>query len=71
MKRPDPDDMRLAAEWLDMYEPVGDPDDGSGCTRVRDWLLAQAQAAELRTACREVGIPVRLARERLYTRKHD
>ena len=59
MKRPSADDMHTAAMWLDVYEGA---DDRDACLRVREWLLAQADAAELRAACKEAGVSVVAAR---------
>lgn len=59
MKTPDPDALRFAAEWLRQYD---DTHDGGGDTSraaaVADWLDAQANAAEFRSAAREHGVPV-------------
>lgn len=64
MKAPSASDMRLAAEWLDVYED-GDRD---ACERVRDWLRQQADAAEFRAACRDAGVPVTIARKAIAAR---
>ena len=59
-KKPSADDLYLAAQWLDVYEGA---EDAEACKRVRAWLLQQADATEFREACREVGVPVALARK--------
>ena len=58
-ERPSPNDMHLAAEWLDAYEGE---DDAEACQRVRAWLIQQAEATELRQACRDAGVSVAEAR---------
>lgn len=60
MKRPSPDDLHIAAQWLDVYEGAEDRD---ACMRVRAWLLAQSDAAEFREACRDAGVSVATARK--------
>lgn len=70
MKTPDADDLRLAAEWLDAYESVEDgisAPDALAMRKVIEWLLSQAEAQELRKACREAGIPVQPPRKTLPT----
>lgn len=59
--KPTPDDMRLAADWLDS----NDGEEAPRCKVVARWLYAQANASELRALCREAGVPVAKAKERL------
>lgn len=65
MKTPSADDMHTAAQWLDIQEGA---EDAEACLRVRAWLLQQADAAELRAACREAGVPVAQARKAVKAR---
>jgi hypothetical protein len=58
-KRPSPDDLILAAMWLDSYEGE---DDAAACHRVAAWLRHQAEAAEFRHTCKEAGVSVADAR---------
>lgn len=65
-KKPTVQDLHVAASWLDAYEGVQTNDeDEQACQRVRKWLLAQADAAEFRQACREFGVSVAQARKGL------
>lgn len=60
---PSQDELRVAALWLEAYEAFNAHDvDGRACQRVREWLLQQADAADLRKACREAGVTVAAAR---------
>lgn len=65
MKTPDPDALRFAAEWLRQYEDTHDDLDTKRAVAVADWLEAQADAAELRRAARECGVPTRKLRQAL------
>lgn len=60
MAKPTPDEMHIAAQWLDINEGA---EDAVACRRVREWLLQQAEAAEFRAACREAGVPVSHAKK--------
>lgn len=60
--KPSADDMRLAAEWLDVNE--GD-EESAACQRVAAWLVEQADAKDLRDAAREHGVPVGALRKKL------
>lgn len=64
MRTPRPDALRLAADWLASYEGV-EPGGADAVTmaEVAAWLLAQADAAELRAACKDAGVPVAQARK--------
>jgi hypothetical protein len=66
MKTPNADALRFAAEWLRQYD---DEHDGGADTEraasVADWLDAQADAADLRGAAREHGVPVAKLRRAL------
>ena len=64
MKKSSADDLRIAAQWLEVYEGVGA--DADACRRIRAWLLARAEADELRDACREAGVPVAQVRRALH-----
>ncbi len=66
-KPPSPDDMRLAAQWLDAYDK--DADEFAACQRVSAWLDHQADALELRQTCRDLGISVALARKMMRGRR--
>lgn len=46
MKKPQPGDLRLAAEWLDEYEGEPDTDGAQGLGSVAEWLRATALRAE-------------------------
>lgn len=59
MTTPSADDLHTAAQWLEVYEGA---EDAEACRRVAAWLLAQADAAELRAACRAAGVSVAAAR---------
>lgn len=61
MKRPTPDEMDIAAQWLEANEGT----EAQACSRVAAWLLAQAEATELRKQCRAVGVSVVTMRKRL------
>lgn len=63
MKAPTPDQMRLAAEWL--RENEGEGEERESCQAVAAWLKHQADASDLRQACREAGVPVAKIRKRL------
>ena len=60
MKRPSPDALRNAAEWLRAYDPAG----VQGPAKVADWLDAQAHAADVRAAARRLGVPPSRVRRR-------
>lgn len=62
IKTPSPDDMHLAAQWLEIYEGA---EDAAACKRVAEWLRAKSDAAELRAVCREKKLPVALVRKRM------
>jgi hypothetical protein len=59
IRAPSPDDLYVAAAWLDVYEGA---EDAEACQRVRTWLLQQADAKEFRQACRAAGVSVAEAR---------
>lgn len=65
-RKPSPDDMHIAAQWLDIYEGA---EDQEACRRVRAWLLEQSDAAEFRHARREAGISVSAARKAAKNQK--
>lgn len=65
-KTPKPEDLRLAAAWLEVYEGSGD--DGRSMDVVRNWLLEQADSAEFRATCKEVGVSVTAARKAINPR---
>lgn len=65
MKTPTPDQLHIAAQWLDIYEGA---EDATACQAVKSWLLEQAEAAELRKACREARVPVSRARAAIKAR---
>lgn len=54
VKTPSVDALRLAAQWLLCYED----DDSELLASVVQWLEDKADQAELRAACREVGVSV-------------
>jgi len=62
MKTPSPDDMCIAAQWLQIHEGA---EDAEACRRVAVWLEKQAAAAEFRAACRDCDVPVSVARKQL------
>ena len=62
MKTPSPDDLYIAAQWLQIYEGA---EDAEACHRVAAWLENQAAAAEFRAACRDCDVPVSVARKQL------
>lgn len=62
LKKPSPDDLHIAAQWLDIYEGA---EDEKACQRVKAWLLAQADAMEFRQVCKEAGVAVKNARKAL------
>lgn len=63
MKRPTPDEMRVAALWLEVNE--GEGTEAQACARVAAWLEAQADAIELRAVSRTCRVPVASLRKRL------
>ena len=66
MKTPSPDDLYIAALWLENYEGVEEgAEDAEACHRVSAWLEKQAAAAEFRAACRDCDVPVSVARKQL------
>jgi hypothetical protein len=70
MKTPDPDSMRFAAEWLREYDDEHEGGtDSARAASVADWLDAQADANELRSAAREQGIPTKKLRLALKSQK--
>lgn len=66
MAKPSPDDMHLAAQWLEIYEGA---EDAEACKRVAEWLRKESDKLELQTLAREVsketGIPVKVCLARL------
>jgi hypothetical protein len=58
MATPSPDDLHIAAQWLDIYEGAEDAEDAEACKRVAKWLIEQSKAAELRQICRDAGVSV-------------
>jgi len=62
MKRPSPNDLHTAAQWLDLHEGA---EDAEVCKRVAKWLLGQSDATEFRIACRNAGVPVAKAKKAL------
>lgn len=50
-KRPTPDAMRTAAEWLDCNEGA----EAGQCRAVAAWLRAEAEAAEVRAIAKHYG----------------
>jgi hypothetical protein len=56
-KSPTPEQMRLAAEWLDCNE-AHDGTEQADCLAVRDWLRAKADQAEARIIARDYDISV-------------
>ena len=61
MKHPPTESLRLAADWLRVYED----DEAQELAAVAAWLDQQADAADMRSACREAGVPVSIARAAL------
>lgn len=64
---PKSDDLRVAAQWLDIHEGA---EDAQACRRVATWLVRQADAADFRESCRQAGVTVSKARE-IARRGHD
>ena len=63
MTMPAPDQLRLAAQWLDSYD---ESDDAFECmATVSAWLMQQAEAKEIRALGREEKIPVSAIRQRM------
>lgn len=60
---PTPDQLRLAAHWLELNEGHGGEADD--CATVATWLYRQADDAEIRAMCRDAGVPVALVRARM------
>lgn len=52
MKRPSPDDMHVAAMWLEIYEGA---EDAAPCHRVAAWLKAESDKTELDQAARKAA----------------
>lgn len=63
MKTPTPDEMRLAADWLEAND--GLEGEAERCKTVAAWLNAQADAQEMRAQCRAAGVPVAKLRAKL------
>ncbi len=63
MKAPTPDDLLLAALWLEQNE--GEDDERGPMLRVAEWLKRQADAKYFRDACRKAGITVKEALRRI------
>jgi len=53
MKKPNEDDMLLAADWLDENE--GDPDESEPMKRVAVWLREQAIKSQSEKAIRDIA----------------
>lgn len=53
-RRTTADDLRLAAEWLECYEP--DTDEGDRCARVAQWLRVQADERDVRSIARRFRV---------------
>lgn len=66
-RRPSPDAMITAAEWLTAYEG-DDAESLADVKAVADWLREQASAAALRQAAREAGFRVPAVRAALKKR---
>lgn len=60
MKRPTPEQIAVACEWLDLNE--GDNDEAEACQAVIVWLEHLQSEHELQTAARRAGVPVSIAR---------
>jgi len=58
--KPKPDQMRVAALWLETNEGQGD--EGTSCHVVAEWLIDKADNLDFIAACREAGVPVAKAR---------
>lgn len=67
MKRPTPDQMHKAAQWLESYESDGSAEK-EACKVVALWIVEQSDAAELRDLAREAGVPVGAVRKRMRER---
>lgn len=63
MSGPTPEQMRLAAAWLECNE--GDGSEAADCAAVAAWLQEQANAAEFRAECARAGVKVSAARRRI------
>ncbi len=63
MRTPTPDQLRTAADWLEVNE--GLEGEAERCKAVSVWLNAQADAQEMRAECRKAGVPVAKLRARL------
>lgn len=64
-RKPSPEDMCLAAEWLLEYEPAPDDEAGPAMRRVAEWLEAEAAAEELRQQAKAAGIPMAAVRRQM------
>lgn len=66
MKRPDPEDLKLAAEWLRANE--GEDGESETCSRVATWLDNYAMDSQVRSAARKVGCTVKYFRKYMAER---
>lgn len=62
-KRPTPEQLGTAAEWLLCNEDTGD--EGTACHTVAVWLDKQAETLRLQTIAKEIGVPLGTARKAL------
>lgn len=66
---PTPDQMRSAAQWLQAYEGSnGDEENKIACELVADWLEQQASEKELKSICKQEGIPFTKVKKALSLR---
>jgi polysaccharide pyruvyl transferase WcaK-like protein len=65
MKRPTPDQLRLAADWCE----GNDGDEASDLKAVADWLNRHADDADIRALCHSKGVSVGALRAAIARRK--
>lgn len=65
LRTPSPDDLFIAANWLEVYEGA---EDAEACKRVAVWLKEKSDDQEFKLSCKEAGVKVTYARQSLKRR---